>query len=51
MEYLRQSDVSPVRNTGWPKRRESHAHGVPIVVDGVTPIQGEWESHSQGKVG
>ena len=32
-----------------PKGRESQGDGVPIVVVGVMPHQGEWESHSQGK--
>ena len=51
MEYLSQSIyVQLVRNTGLPKGRELYGDGVPIVVVGVTPHQGEWESHSQGEV-
>ena len=49
MEYLRQSDVSPVRNVGWPTRRESHGHGVPMVVDGVTSIQGDGNAVHRAK--
>ena len=36
---------------GWPTVRECYGHGVPIVVDGVMTIQGDWESQSQGKAG
>ncbi len=45
--------VSCDRNAGWPTGRETYCrgHGVPIVVDGVTPIQGERESRLQGKEG
>ncbi len=42
--------VSYIRNAGWPTGRESYGHGVPMVVDGVTSIQGERESRSQGEV-
>jgi len=44
-------DVSGDRKTGWPTGRESYGHGVLIVVDGVTSIQGERESRSQGEAG
>jgi hypothetical protein len=36
---------------GWPTGRESYGYGVPIVVVGVMPHQGERESRSQGEVG
>ena len=36
---------------GSPKGREPHGDGTPIVVDGVTPIHGSWESQLQGKGG
>jgi len=35
---------------GLPNGRESYGDGVPIVVVGVTPHQGEQESCSQGEV-
>ena len=34
-------DVAFVRKAGWPTGRESYGHGVLMVVDGVTPIQGD----------
>ncbi len=34
-------NVQRVRNMGLPTGRESYGNGVPIVVDGVTPIQGD----------
>jgi hypothetical protein len=37
-------------NVGSPTGREPYGDGVPIVVVGVTPHQGERESRSQGKV-
>ena len=40
-----------VRKTGWPTCREAYGHGVLIVVDGVTPIQGRRESRLQGEAG
>jgi hypothetical protein len=43
-------DVSYIRNAGSPTGRESYGDGVPIVVVGVTPHQGERESRSQGEV-
>ncbi len=49
MKYLRQSKVAPVRNTGWPTGRESYGHGVPIVVDGVTSIQGDGNTVHRAK--
>ncbi len=39
------------RNAGSPKGRETSGDGVPIVVVGVTPDQGERESRLQGEVG
>ena len=47
----RPRNVSYDRNSGWPTGRESYGHGVLIVVDGVTSIQGERESHLQGEGG
>ena len=38
------------RATSWPTGRESHGHGVPIVLVGVTPHQGTRESRAQGEV-
>src|SRR5215475_2934724 len=35
---------------GWPVGRESHDHGVLIVLVGVTPHQGARESRAQGEV-
>ncbi len=52
MEFLRSSRyVHGVRNSGTPTGRESYGVGVLVVVDGVTPTQGERESRSQGKAG
>ena len=45
------SDVQCIRNAGWPTGRESYGHGILVVVDGVTTIQGERESRSQGEAG
>ncbi len=42
-------DVSFVRNAGWPTGRESYGHGVPIVVDGVTSIQGDGNAVHRAK--
>jgi hypothetical protein len=39
------------RKAGLPTGREPYGDGDPIVVAGVTPRHGEWESHSQGEVG
>jgi hypothetical protein len=44
-------DVSLDRKTGWPTGGDAYGHGVLIVVDGVTSIQGERESRSQGEAG
>jgi len=41
--------VTRWRNMGWSKGRESYGHGVTVVVVGVTPHQGIWENHIQGK--
>ena len=50
MESLRQSFfVLHVRNAGWPTGRESYGHGVPMVVDGVTPIQGDGHAGHRAK--
>ena len=42
-------DVSYVRNAGWPTGRESYGHGVLMVVDGVTPIQGDGNADYRAK--
>ncbi len=34
---------------GWPTGREPQGHGGAVVVVGVTPDQGAWESHAQGE--
>ncbi len=39
------------RNMGSPKGGDPYGDGVPMVVDGVTSIQGERESRLQGEVG
>ena len=36
---------------GSPKGREPYGDGAPIVVGGVTPTQGGWESQPQGEGG
>ena len=43
-------DVYCIRKAGSPTGRESYGDGVPMVVDGVTSIQGERESRLQGEV-
>src|SRR5258707_10455845 len=42
--------VQRKRNSGLPKGREPYGDGVPIVVAGVTPLQGGRESRPQGEV-
>lgn len=42
--------VQRKRNSGSPTGREPYGDGVPIVVVGVTPHQGEREGRSQGQV-
>jgi hypothetical protein len=42
-------NVSFVRNAGWPTGRESYGHGVLMVVDGVTPIQGDGNAVHRAK--
>jgi hypothetical protein len=37
------------RNSGSPTSRKAHGDGVSIVLGGVTPSQGAWESQAQGK--
>jgi len=39
------------RNAGSPTGREPSGDGVPVVVDGVTPVQGARESRAQGEGG
>jgi hypothetical protein len=43
--------VRGIRNSGWPTGGDAYGHAVLVVVDGVTPIQGERESRSQGEAG
>jgi hypothetical protein len=49
MEYLRQSDVSPVRNTGLPKWGDPYGDGIPIIVGGVTTTQGDGNAVHRAK--
>ena len=42
-------NVSFDRNSGSPTSREAHGDGASIVLVGVTPYQGAWESQVQGK--
>jgi hypothetical protein len=42
---------SAARNAGSPTGREPYGDGVPVVVDGVTPVQGARESRVQGQGG
>jgi hypothetical protein len=42
-------NVSFDRNSGSPKSREAHGDGASIVLVGVTPYQGTWESQVQVK--
>ena len=44
-------DVQSIQNTGWPTGGDAYGHGVLVVVDGVTSIQGDRESRSQGEAG
>ena len=44
-------DVAFVRKTGWPTGGDTYGHGVLMVVDGVTSIQGGRESRPQGEAG
>jgi hypothetical protein len=43
------SDVSSQRTTGWPTSGDAHGHRVFIVLVGVTPYHGGWESQPQGE--
>jgi group II intron reverse transcriptase/maturase len=49
--YITLTNVHHDRKAGSPTGHEPYGDGDPIVVAGVTPRHGEWESHSQGKVG
>ena len=42
-------DVFIVRNMGSPTGRESYGDGVLVVVDGVTPIQGDGRADRRAK--
>jgi hypothetical protein len=46
---LKALNVRLDRNSGLPKNREVHGNGASIVLVGVTPYQGAWESQVQGK--
>src|SRR5437879_1481632 len=46
---LRALHVRFDRNSGLPKSREAHGDGASVVLVGVTPYQGAWESQVQGK--
>ena len=48
-DILSPSQVLLVRNTGFPKGRESYGNGASIIVVEVTLHQGERESRSQGE--
>ena len=37
------------RNSGLPTGRKAHGNGASVVLVGVTPYQGAWESQVQGK--
>ena len=37
------------RNSGLPTSREAYGNGASIVLVGMTPYQGAWESQVQGK--
>ena len=37
------------RNSGLPTRGNPHGNGASIVLGGVTPSQGAWESQAQGQ--
>jgi hypothetical protein len=49
--YLTLTPSITDRKAGLPTGREPYGDGDPIVVAGVTPRHGEWESHLQGEVG
>ncbi len=42
-------DVSFVRKTGWPTGGDVYGHGVLMVVDGVTSIQGDGNAVHRAK--
>jgi hypothetical protein len=44
-------DVHGIRKAGWPTGRESYGHGAPMVVDGVTSIQGDGNAVHRAKWG
>jgi hypothetical protein len=46
---LRALNVRLDRNSGLPTRGNPHGNGASIVLVGVTPYQGAWESQTQGK--
>jgi len=46
---LRALHVRPDRNSGLPTRGNPHGNGASVVLVGVTPYQGAWESQAQGK--
>ncbi len=46
---LKALNVQLDRNSGSPTRGNPHGDGASIVLVGVTPYQGAWESQVQGK--
>ena len=48
-QALRALDLQRDRNSGSPTSHEAHGDGASIVLGGVTPSQGAWESQVQGK--
>ena len=50
-QTLKALNVQLDRNAGWPTGRKAQGHGVSIVLVGVMPHHGAWESQVQGKGG
>jgi hypothetical protein len=42
-------NVQSIRNAGWPTGGDSYGHRVLIVVEGVTPIQGDGHADYRAK--
>jgi hypothetical protein len=42
-------DVVCIRKAGWPTGGDAYGHGVLMVVDGVTPIQGDGNAVRRAK--
>ena len=50
MTHLRPPrDVHHIRNSGWPPGADTSGHAVLVVVDGVTPIQGDVKADHRAK--